>query len=369
MGKVNIEFYYRTVADIKANKDLGFEDPKGILNVMSEDVKAALLANPSLLSENDVCQIIALDGKKVVGSELSFPNKYVVNGEIKFCRGASTLFSDEAYRKHAVGTDLMINATTITSKQDSIVAGISQMAYPLYKAMRYTCFSFQRFVFLNKSRVAVEYMLKQNSLLTKIISQIMDILLVFYRFFVFGGNRLRMRKYSIEIVSEVPQEVEDIARGDNQRYMELHDKNWFEWNLNYSFKPNGKKNKYLAVIKDKDDKIVAFFLNKITFYKQASSRGFKNIFLGTVTEWGIRKGESLSEFDVQMTAIRYMPKDIDGAEVATTAKDVVKDFKYHLLFPMGEANIAVYIQSFKEKAMKDINNWRIRLAAGDTLLN
>lgn len=70
-----------------------------------------------------------------------------------------------------------------------------------------------------------------------------------------------------------------------------------------------------------------------------------------------------------MAAIRHMPKEVDGAEVATTDNKVAKRFKRHLFFPMGEANMAAYIQSFKDKSIKDINNWRVRLAAGDTLLN
>ena len=88
-----------------------------------------------------------------------------------------------------------------------------------------------------------------------------------------------------------------------------------------------------------------------------------------MSEWGIKKDVGLSEFDVMMAAIRHLPKEVDGAEVATTDNKIAKRFEHHLLFPMGDANMAAYIQSFKDKSIKDINNWRVRLAAGDTLLN
>jgi len=369
MEDLDIKFYNRTIGELRSGKELSFEDPSGILKVMSEKVKETLLANPSVITDDDVCQIIALDGNRVIGSELSFPNKYVVGGEIKPCRGASTLFTEEAYRKYAVGTDLMINAATISPKQDNIVGGISQMAYPLYKAMRYACFPFKRYIFLRKSRVAVEYILKRRNVLTNTISAILDFFMGIYRLFTFCGNLLRMRNYTVEKVDRVPEEVENIVLDDGHKYKELHDRAWFEWNLKYSFNEDDRNSKYLAVIKNKKGEIVGFFLNKIEFFAQASSRGFKNVLLGTVSEWGIKKGEAISEYDILMTAVRHLPKTVDGAEVATTDLNTGKRFKHHLLFPMGEANMAAYIQSFKDKSIKDINNWRIRLAAGDTLLN
>lgn len=369
MDSVDIRFYYRTISDIKSDKELGFDDPKGILNVLSEDVKHTFLANPSLLSDDDVCQIIALDGNRVIGSELSFPNRYMSDGILKPCRGASTLFIDEAYRKYAVGTDLMINAATITPKQDNIVAGISQMAYPLYKAMRYSCFQLNRFIFLRKSRVIVEYVFKKTSFISNVLIHVLDFFMAFYRCLAFLGNRWRMRKFHIEVVDDVPQEVEEIALNDGHKYKELHDKKWFEWNLKCSFRSGKENSKYLAVIKNKKDDIVGFFLNKVEFFEQASVRGFKNVLLGTVSEWGVLPGIGLSEFDVQMSAVRNMPDNIDGVEVATTNITTSRRFKFHLLFPMGYANMATYIQSCMDKSLKDIKNWRVRIAAGDTLLD
>ena len=367
--EVDICYYFRTIADLKTGKDLGFEDPNGILNIMSKNVRETLCANPSLFADEDVCQIIALDGNKVVGSELSFPNRFIVDGEVKSCRGASTLFVNEEYRKYAVGTILMMKSANIDSKQDSIVAGISQVAYPIYKAMRYACLSFKRYIYLRKSRVAVEYIFKNNLRIICFISKIVDLFISMMNFFMFAANRWKMRSYKVEIVNEVPIEIEKIVMDDRHKYKELHDKKWFEWNLHYSFNDDGRNSKFLAIVKDRNEHIVGFFVNKVEFFEKASSRGFKNVLLGTVSEWGIEPDASLTEFDIQMTAIRYMPNNIDGAQVASTDEETIKKFRHHMFYPMGEANMAAYVQSFKDKTINDINEWRVRIAAGDTLLN
>lgn len=156
--------------------------------------------------------------------------------------------------------------------------------------MRYACLPFRRYIYLRKSRVAVEYVLKRRNSLTNGISAIVDCLMGIYRLIAFCGNIQRMKNYTIEKVDYVPEEVERMVLADEHKYKELHDRVWFEWNLKYSFNGDERNSKYLSVIKNKKGEIVGFFLNKIEFFAQASSRGFKNVLLGTVSEWGIKKG-------------------------------------------------------------------------------
>lgn len=364
--KVNIHFYHRTIKDLRENKELGFDDPEGILNCLNENVKQTFLNNPSLETDEDVCQIIALDGNRVIGTEMTFPNRYAINGEEKLCRGASTLFVSERYRKYMIGTDIMLQGAAITPKQDSIVAGISQIAYPIYKAMRYSCFSFPRFIVLLKSRCVIESKLGGPNIFSKIISSSIDSCLWLHKRLI--CNLAPLRKYSIKKVNKTPPEVEDIVLEDEHPYKELHDRKWFDWNLMYSFKSQSENNKYMNVIMKGND-IVAFYVVKIEFFAEAGSSGYKNIKLATIAEWGIKRSCSLRESELHLMAIKNITEDVDGIQIATTEPITEKKYRKYCFFPMGIANNAVFMKSTKDKEIKKQQNWRLRIAASDTLLN
>ena len=64
---MQIDFYYRTFLELKEKKELGFIDPENIMASLNKQMRDALLCNPSGYSDDEVCQILALDGKKIVG--------------------------------------------------------------------------------------------------------------------------------------------------------------------------------------------------------------------------------------------------------------------------------------------------------------
>lgn len=361
---LNIHFYNRTIKDLKENRNLGFNDPEGILGRVNPKLREAFLANPFIKSDDDICQVIALDGNRVIGSELVFRNKYMADGEIRDCVGASTLYVSEPYRKEMVGADLMIKAATLYEKQDNIVAGISQIAYPIYKAMRYGCFSFPRFIFLNRSRSVISSFVRVKAL-SWVLSLCVDICLKLYHLILF--HLILKRNYKVEITYEIPQVVEDIVMQDTHKYKELHDKKWFEWNINHTFSTDGRNKKQLYLIKESNE-VVGFFVLKTEFFKEAGGR-FRNLMLGSVAEWGIKIGSSLSEYQLHLAALRQVESNIDGVQVATTDAFTAKMYKRSIFMPMGIANNAVFMTSDKNKDIKKAENWRIRIAAGDTLID
>lgn len=364
--EVNIHYVFRTIRDLKEKKTLDFKDPEGILNYLNENVKRTFLANPSIISDNSVCQIIALDGETVVGTELCFPNRYLDGVEQKSCFGHSTLFVSEPYRKLMVGTDLMMLAASFVENQDNIVAGISQMAYPIYKAMRYGCFSFPRFILLIKSRCVVEAKLHSDGFVSKCVSNAIDMFLKLHKTLI--CSMVSTGHLVVETVKTTPKEVEDIVKEDDHRFKELHDRKWFDWNIAYSFKPASADTKYLNVVKQRGV-IVAFYLVKIEYFSEAGSCGYKNIRLATVVEWGIKKGCSFTEAQLHMIAIKNIKEDVDGIQIATTDKETELKYRKIGFFPMGIVNNAVYMSSIKDKEVKKQENWRIRIAAGDTLID
>ena len=58
--------------------------------------------------------------------------------------------------------------------------------------------------------------------------------------------------------------------------------------------------------------VVGFFLIKQEFFEKASYRGFKNVYLGSVMDWGIAKGSKLKEKDIALLSLFSFDKNVDG---------------------------------------------------------
>ena len=368
MTEHNIKFIERTFGELERNEKPSFKDPYQIMSSLGPKMREAVLHNPSGYRKEEVCQILAVDGDVVVGATNPFSGRLLMNGEIVPCQNGSTLFSLENYRKENVGGDLFMQISNLHPMKNNFYSGISQMALPLYRALKYTVFGFPRLIYLRKSQSVVHALLHSEGWWTKPIIWLADTSLILHRSLLRLSTNLRLSGYKIEEVTAVPNEVEAIVMSDKHPYMELHDKAWFEWSLNYSISEDERTKRRLYVMR-KNERIEGFFLIKQEFFKQASGRGFKNVYLGSVMEWGIAKDSQLREKDIAILSLSCFDKNIDGVQFASNELKTVKQLKRYLFVQVGKSNLGFRIKSIKDEAMKDINNWRIRLAASDTLLN
>lgn len=364
--------YYRTFQELRENVDLGYNDQYGIMASLNNNQREAILNNPVSYKDDDCCQILYIDNDVVVGTQMCFPAQAVVDGEVIGCNHASTVYSHPNYRSRGIGGDLLMALTKLPPLRNTITGGNSQMSINIFKALRYNTFEFPRFIFLEDSRCAIEYVLHTEGRLTKLLASIVNCLLKLHKLVVLAQVSRYAKGLKVELCRECPQEVESIVAEDPHRFREHHDKSWFDWNLNYSFNNDGRNSKGLYVVKDGEE-IVGFFVNKIQFFETASARGFKNVLLGSVMEWGIKSTAKITERDIQLLAIKAMPMNLDGVQLATNDKDVIKSFRRLGFFPMGKANFCSRLKSVHDNevkiAMSDAKNWRLRLACNDTLIN
>jgi len=328
----------------------------------------ALRNNPSMCSLDDICQIVAINDKEVIGATNCFVNKILIDNKKHNVQSGFFLYTDEKYRKLSVGADIMIKFKNLGQCEDIVLAGISQMALPLYKALKYKIFKFPRFILLKKSRVVLESVLKVNGLTLRGLSILGDLCLMMHNTLLDVYIKIKNKGLTIEKVNEVPDIIEDIIMKDKHKYKECHDKEWFEWNLKYTFSSDERNKKELYVIKKKGD-IIGFFVTKIEFHTEAGAGKFHNIFLGSVMEWGSIDETKYTEEMIQLSAIAAFPNYVDGVQFASNDTNTQKKFKSLGFFSAGYANMALFFRSIKDKAINDINNWRIRLSAGDTLIN
>ena len=368
MEEHNIRFIERTFGELEKGVVPDVKDPYNIMASLGPKMREAVLHNPSGYREDEVCQILALDGDLVVGASNPFSGRLSINGEVVPVQNGSYLYSHEDYRKDNVGGELFFRITNLHPTKNNFYAGISQMALPLYRALKYTVFEFPRLIYLRKSRSVVQSILHSEGFWTKPIIWSADACLWVHRSLMGLVTKQRLGGYSVEEVKACPQEVEDIVMYDEHPFMELHDKAWFDWCLNYSISEDERTKKRLYVIR-RNEKIEGFFLIKQEFFEKASSRGFKNVYLGSVVDWGIAKGSHLKEKDIALLSLETFDKDIDGIQYASTDKKTIKQLKHCLFVQVGDASMGFKIRTVKDEGLKDINNWRVRLAASDTVLN
>ncbi len=364
----NIRFVNRTFGELERGERPTYKDPYRIMASLTEKMRDAVLHNPSGYRENEVCQILALDDDIVVGTVNPFSGRLLMNGEILKCQNASYLYAHEDYRKYNVGGDLFFLMSSLQSPHNGYFAGISKMAIGLYRALKFTIFEFPRLIYLRKSRSLFQALLHSESWWTTPFICFVDIILRFHRIIIRCHNKLMYNGYIVEEVKTCPQDVERIVLQEKNKYMELHDKAWFDWSLNYSISEDERTIKRLYVVRKKGG-IEAFFLIKQEFFKQASSRGFKNVYLGSVMEWGVDENSKLTEKDIVLLSISYFDSNVDGIQYASTDENVVRKLKKWFYVGIGNANIGVRIRSIKDASLKDATNWRIRLGGNDTVLN
>ena len=364
----DIRFFNRTFGELERGDDLGLKDPYKIMDSLGTKMREAVFHNPSGFKEDEVCQILALDDDVVVGATNPFSGRLLINGEVVGCQNGSYLYSHEDYRKDNIGGELFLRITNLHPTKNCFFVGISQMAIGLYKALKYSLFEFPRLIYLRKSRSVVQSILHNEALWTKPLIAMVDAGLWLHRQIINVHNHICYRDYTIENVKECPDEVEQIVIQDKHPYKELHDKAWFDWSLKYTISEDSRTLRRLYVIK-KNEKIEAFFLIKQEFFEKASSRGFKNVYLGSIMEWGIMEDSQLTEKDVVLMGLNSFDNNVDGIQYATTEHKIAKQLKKWLFAGIGNANTGVRIRSVKDNSLKDINNWRLRLGGSDTVLN
>ena len=363
-----ISFVTRTYRELKKGEIPSSKDPYKIMASLNPKMREAVLHNPSGYRDDEVCQILALDGDVVVGATNPFSGRLIINGEVVSCQNGSYLYSHDDYRKDNVGGELFLRITNLHPTKNCFFVGISQMAIGLYKALKYSLFEFPRLIYLRKSRSVVQSILHSEAAWTKPLIGLVDAGLWLHRRFIKVHNSFFYRGYSIENVGDCPADVEQIVINDKHPYKELHDKAWFDWNLHYSISEDERTLRRLYVIK-KNGKVEAFFLIKQEFFEKASSRGFKNVYLGSVMEWGIASESQLTEKDIVLMSLNSFDNNVDGIQYATTEHTIAKQLKKWLFVGIGDANTGVRIRSINDNTLKDINNWRLRLGGSDTVLN
>lgn len=322
--------------------------------------EAALKADPYWTSESAVAQIVGYCGEEIAGSEYVYPIKLRIRGKELTALSGSTLNVNSKFRRSGLGMDLPELRWQLSVSKVGMGAGLSQMAFPVHQLLDYNCYELPRYIALWKSRPVVG----------KILAPFADFAIVAYALLLRAVLSIKLHGFKfLEVDSEddvTIGRIAEIVASDARACSEVHDVAWFKWHQTHSFSAAGET-KLIQVIHDDD--LVGFYMTKRRFYEQASNRGFKNVWLGSVIEWQM-KGEWKSALPwILSWAVVVMKKDCHAAEIASDDPTLHRLFKKFGWRQMGAGNFVIKSGDASNVAVNEAiakqENWRLRPAMGD----
>lgn len=335
------------------------------------EIADALLSNP-FAADDDLCLFRVFDKGANIGGNINIPGQVTINGRnFKSLISSHTCVAEEA-RATGLGLELWDRCLDRAPSGLVTASSCSQMKIAVSRATGCTIFYSPRLIMLKKSRSVVE--MKLRGIAGRMVSALIDCGLALYWAVIGLVSRLRTCGLAITTVdptdSAALETIARIVESEKVSCGEVHDARWFKWMTTQSFSKDGP-NKLLLI--SRGNTPVAFVMYKKRFHEQASHRGFKNVWLASIMEWG-----ALPECRAKLSAILMrvaskIVKGCDAIEVIATEASVEKPLRRALWQHVGDGNFVFKVgkgsplEAFP--TMHERANWRLRPAMGDAGFN
>jgi len=367
--------FQRKLSEKAADSFAGLADPFGVLGV-SSCLQDVLSADPFADDADAVIQVIGSVDGKAVGSVRSIPLDVVVFGRRYKTAAGCEMFVSEEYRNTQYGLKLPMARLASTPNNFMVGASQSQMMIKVSEFIRSTIFYFPRRIMLFDSRAIVEQKVARP--LWWLVRLAANVCLKVYWNIVGSISTLKNRGLSVcEIMADDAESLDVVAKmisADKHSCFEVHNAGWIKWHMTVSL--SNQRPLRLWLVK-KGDLPYAFYMTKERFYEQASHRGFKNVRLVSIVEWGcIGDLEGTAERQMRWILLggaRRFCGVADAVEILAT--DIGLDgFLRNKLWPcVGQGNFVFKVGKGSPlehiKGIYDRNNWRLRPAMGDAGLS
>ena len=352
-------------AEIKEGVNVENDD-YGLAAYLTETRKRAFFANPNLTDYSQILLNLELIDGVVSGRSMSFPTKLKIGDQFVEALSGSTLDVPEKLRHLGIGADMMLFYVKGTDYEYNLASGISEIALPLYKVLKFKILEFPRMMSLRDARCIIESKgIKGVGL--KIMSALVNIPVKLFNGYFIVKSRGLQKRFDVRKLDVVPEWVDKMVLEDGHKYMEAHDHKWFQWNLDYNFKGDKEDIQSFYAVYQKN-RPVGFFMTKERYRKEAGGK-LKNFVLGTIVEWGKDKDcNSLSESMLYKLALSTFSSKTDIIEIATDDNVTISEMKKWGFIKHGFAHIAFKDRKKMCNDAKDIKNWRIRYGYADVIL-
>lgn len=318
-------------------------------------LRDALMACPGNDDGSKTFAYVFVDEEsKEIGREYLFGTQIKCGERVYKAQTGCGLEVIEEYRGESIGAELMLFFSTNTEYDFALGAGISLMILPMYRKLKYHLFEVPQYFKVKNSRFEVKPLGLKSWLsrgLKNCILKIKDIPIHLEHY------RLK-KKFAIKKEIIVPEWVTEMVANDDHQFMEVHDRAWFQWNLDHNTYGYDEDIQSFYSVLNRDNKPIGFFMTKERIIKKPGrNNGF---IIGTVVEWESINHSVLSESDINLLAMHTFSKNIDAiftlaCEIDTADQLIKMGFKKRASFKVGIKD--------KKKQLENIGDqtlWRLR---------
>ena len=319
-------------------------------------LRDALMACPGNDDDSKTFAYVFVDEeRKEIGREYLFGTHIRCGESVYKAQSGCGLEVIEEYRGESVGAELMLFFSTNDEYDFALGAGISLMILPMYRKLKYHLFEVPQYYKV----VHAKYLVRSSGLRgylsllkNKVVLKLKDI-----------PNKKKYnelkKKFAVKKETIIPEWAGDMATNDGHKYMELHDREWLQWNLDYNTYGYDEDIQSFYSVLDKNNKPMGFFMTKERIIKKTGNPN-NGFIIGTVVEWESCDKNVLSEVDINILANQTFTNNVDVIFTLACDSDTasqLREMGYH-----ERATFKVGVKD-KKKQFKDIGDqslWRLR---------
>jgi hypothetical protein len=168
---------------------------------------------------------------------------------------------------------------------------------------------------------------------------------------------------------ELDRILETGGRVEKQQVIPYRSGAWINWLLTHRFESDARTQRRLTLI-ERGGRVVGYVLLKVKFFPVATSRGFRNLLLGSVQDWE-SFDESVPDEQVMLMGVVEVAKmGVDAVEVCSPTVQIdgrlkslgfIRAGSLHLMYKAGAGSPLADVGS-------TLGSWRARQVDGDNFL-
>ena len=330
------------------------DDKFPVTSHLTPSLRDALIACPGNEDDTKTFKNVYVDEEgKEVGRDFRFGTRIKAGDKVYGAGTGGGFEVIEECRSEGIGADLMLISQNNKEYDFLLYAGITIKVLPLYRKLKYHLFEVPQYYKVRSVRYAFRSLRWKSwvYLWRYIMRKFKDIP------DMIRCNRLR-KKFVVKKETIIPDWVSEMVANDGHQYMEVHDREWLQWNLDHNTYGYKQDTQAFYSIFDKNNKPFGFFMTKERIIKKPGpNNGFV---IGTVVEWESIDKKVLSETDINLLAIPSFSRNVDVIFTLACEPDTASQ-----LMKMGFIERATFKVGVKDKKkqLKDIGNkdlWRLR---------
>lgn len=322
---------------------------------LTSSFRDAMIACPCNNDDSKTFMHLYVDEEgKEVGRTIRFGTRIKVGDKVYNAGSGCGFEVIEEYRNEGVGADLIM--ITLNNNEYDILlgAGLTLMACSLHRKLKYHLFEVPQYYKVRHAR----YVFKSLGLKGRLSRGLYTVKLKFKDIPNYVKCYKLKKKLVIKKETIIPEWVSEMVANDGYQFMEVHDRAWFQWNLDYNTYGFDEDTQSFYSVLDKKDKPLGFFMTKERLIQKSGPD--KGLIRGTIVEWESCDKSVLSEAEINLLAIQTFSDNIDAIFTLACESDTANQLKRMGFRERPSFKISIKDKKKQLENIGDQNLWRLR---------